>query len=55
MRYPPRGPRRLARGALADNPYPADGPYASNQCDLNDDNETDVGDLLLLQQQLLSQ
>ncbi|TGD70937.1 DUF839 domain-containing protein [Mangrovimicrobium sediminis] len=28
-------PRTYSRGALEDNPYPADGPYAANQCDLN--------------------
>lgn len=28
-------PRTYSRGAVADNPYPADGPYAANQCDLN--------------------
>jgi secreted PhoX family phosphatase len=27
-------PRTYSRGALVDNPYPANGPYADNECDL---------------------
>jgi hypothetical protein len=34
-------PRLYSRGALADNPYEATGPYASNQCDLNGISEPD--------------
>ncbi len=34
-------PRLVSRGALEDNPYPADGPYASNQCDLDGISEPD--------------
>lgn len=34
-------PRLYSRGALEDNPYPADGPYAANQCDLNGISEPD--------------
>ena len=34
-------PRKISRGATADNPYPADGPYAANECDLNGISEPD--------------
>lgn len=34
-------PRKISRGATVDNPYPADGPYADNQCDLNGISEPD--------------
>jgi secreted PhoX family phosphatase len=34
-------PRLYSRGAAEDNPYPADGPYAANQCDLNGISEPD--------------
>lgn len=34
-------PRTYSRGAEVDNPYPADGPYATNQCDLNGISEPD--------------
>jgi secreted PhoX family phosphatase len=34
-------PRTASRGALVDNPYPEDGPYASNNCDLNAISEPD--------------
>jgi secreted PhoX family phosphatase len=34
-------PRLYSRGAPEDNPYPADGPYAANQCDLNGISEPD--------------
>jgi secreted PhoX family phosphatase len=34
-------PRTMDRGAPVDNPYPADGPYAANTCDLNGISEPD--------------
>jgi secreted PhoX family phosphatase len=34
-------PRLYKRGAAEDNPYPADGPYAANECDLNGISEPD--------------
>jgi hypothetical protein len=34
-------PRLIKRGAAQDNPYPADGPYADNECDLNGISEPD--------------
>jgi secreted PhoX family phosphatase len=34
-------PRTSDRGASAANPYPADGPYAANTCDLNSISEPD--------------
>jgi secreted PhoX family phosphatase len=34
-------PRIIKRGAVEDNPYPADGPYAANECDLNHISEPD--------------
>ena len=34
-------PRTMARGAMEDDPYPADGPYADNQCDVNGISEPD--------------
>ncbi|MGD2117901.1 MAG: DUF839 domain-containing protein [Chromatiales bacterium] len=34
-------PRTYSRGALADNKYDADGPYAANNCDLNGISEPD--------------
>lgn len=34
-------PRLISLGAAADNPYPEDGPYAANQCDLNAISEPD--------------
>ena len=34
-------PRIVSRGALVDDPYPADGPYAANNCDLNAISEPD--------------
>lgn len=34
-------PRIFSRGATADNPYPDDGPYAANNCDLNGISEPD--------------
>lgn len=34
-------PRLIKRGAKVDNPYPADGPYAANECDLNGISEPD--------------
>jgi len=34
-------PRTESRGALVDNKYPEDGPYASNNCDLNAISEPD--------------
>ena len=34
-------PRTESRGALVDNQYPEDGPYASNNCDLNAISEPD--------------
>jgi secreted PhoX family phosphatase len=34
-------PRIVSRGALVDDPYPADGPYAENNCDLNAISEPD--------------
>jgi secreted PhoX family phosphatase len=34
-------PRTYSRGAVVDNPYPADGPYAANRCDLNHISEPD--------------
>lgn len=34
-------PLLYSLGAAADNPYPADGPYAANQCDLNGISEPD--------------
>jgi len=34
-------PRLAKHGAKVDNPYPADGPYAANECDLNGISEPD--------------
>ena len=34
-------PRTFSRGAPVDDKYPADGPYAANQCDLNGISEPD--------------
>jgi secreted PhoX family phosphatase len=34
-------PRKYSRGAVEDNPYPEDGPYAANNCDLNGISEPD--------------
>lgn len=34
-------PRTIQRGAIVDDPYPADGPYAANECDLNAISEPD--------------
>lgn len=34
-------PRLIKRGAAEDNPYPADGPYAANECDLESISEPD--------------
>lgn len=34
-------PRLIKRGAAADSPYPADGPYAANECDLQGISESD--------------
>jgi hypothetical protein len=34
-------PRLYKRGAAEDNPYPSDGPYAANECDLNGISEPD--------------
>jgi len=34
-------PRLIKRGASSDNPYPADGPYAANECDLDAISEPD--------------
>jgi len=34
-------PRTYSRGALVDDKYPADGPYAANNCDLNGISEPD--------------
>ncbi len=34
-------PRLIKRGATVDNPYPADGPYAANECDVNAISEPD--------------
>lgn len=34
-------PRTFSRGALVDDKYPADGPYAANNCDLNGISEPD--------------
>lgn len=34
-------PRLISRGASVDKPYPSDGPYAANQCDLDGISEPD--------------
>lgn len=34
-------PRLIKRGAKADNPYPANGPYSANECDVNGISEPD--------------